>query len=128
MVSSCGRSCDEALKYFYKLRSGGLQFLQVVEGKCFEELFAIMGELDEDLPAIIGCPQAGKKASVDQPIDQLNGAVMLELHAFRQNPNSRLEPAGETSYRQEELVLLRLDTGFSSGLFAETQEAADLVA
>jgi len=87
-----------------------------------------MGELDEDLPAIIGCPQTGKEAPVDQPIDQLNGAVMLELHSFCQDTNGRLEAARETSHRQEELVLLRLDTGFSSGVFAETQEAADLVA
>jgi hypothetical protein len=87
-----------------------------------------MGELDEDLPAIIGCPQTGKEASVDQTIDQFNRAMMLELHSFRQNTNGRFEAAREPSHRQEELVLLWLDAGFSSGVFAETQEAADLVA
>jgi hypothetical protein len=111
---------DEALEYFYEVRSGGLQFLQVVERKLLEKLFAIVGELDEDLPAIIGCPQTGKKATVNEAIDQLNGGVMLELHSLRQDTDGWLKALRETPYRQEELVLLRLDAGFSRGVFAET--------
>lgn len=99
-----------------------------MERKFLEKLFAVVGELDEDLPAIIGCSQTGKKASVNEAIDQLNGGVMLELHALRQNTDGWLKALRETSYRQEELVLLRLDAGFSGSVFAETQEAADLVA
>jgi len=119
---------DEALEYVHEPRSGRLQFLEMVERKCFEKFFSVAGELDEDLSSVIGGAQAGKKTSVDQPIDQLNSAVMLQLHSLRQNTDGRLKAVGEPSHRQKQLVLLRLDAGSPRGIFAETQKAADLIA
>jgi hypothetical protein len=119
---------DEALEYFYERRSGRLQFLEVVERKCFEKFFAVAGELDEDSSAVIGSAQAGKETSVDKPIDQLDSAVMLQLHSLRQNTDGRLKAVGKASHRQQQLVLLWLDAGGARDIFAETQKAADLIA
>jgi len=52
---------------------------------------------------------------------------MLELHPFCQYPNGGLELIGQTSDRQQELVLLRLDAGLPSGILAEAKETPDLV-
>jgi hypothetical protein len=102
--------------------------LQVIEREFFEERFAVMGELDQDLAAIIGGTQAAEISPVHQPIDQLDRAVVLQLHAFGQNADRRFEAVGQPSYGQEQLVLLRLDAGLARGMLAETEKPADLVA
>ena len=77
---SCGVDVgvfDQALQDLHKFRSGGLQLLQVMKGKFLEELFALMGQFDQYLAPIIGCPQAAKKAAIDETVDQLHRAVVL---------------------------------------------------
>ena len=119
---------DQALQNFYELRSGGLQFLQMVQRECLEKFFAVVSQLDENLPAIVGRAQAAKQASVDQTIDQFHGAVMLQLHPFRQNSDGRFKILRKTANREQELMLLRFDAGLARGVFAETQKPTDLIA
>ncbi len=63
-----------------------------------------------------------------QAIDQLDRAVMLDLQAFRQRPDGCTLPAAQALYRQERLMLLRLQTSGTRRLLAEVQETPDLVA
>jgi hypothetical protein len=80
------------------------------------------------LSLVVRRPQSKQKASLDEPIDQLDSAVVLELHSFRQHADGRSNAFGQTSNSQQELVLLRLDARLSRGILAETEETADLVA
>jgi hypothetical protein len=81
---------DEILQNLYKPRSGGLQLLQMVQGKTLQEPFAVTGELDQNLAPIIGCAQTAKQTSVDEAVDELDGAVMLQLHSFGQHTDGWL--------------------------------------
>jgi hypothetical protein len=119
---------DQGLQNLDKRWAGGLQLLQVMKRESLEEFFAVVSQLDQDLPPVIGRPQAAKKPSIDQSIDKLNGAVMLQLHPFGQRPDSRFQTIGQTADGQQELVLLRLDAGLSRGVFTEAQKTTDLVA
>jgi hypothetical protein len=56
---------DEILENLYKRGSGGLQLFEVVQRKRLENLFAVVGELDQDLAPITGGAQAAKETSVD---------------------------------------------------------------
>jgi hypothetical protein len=60
---------DQILQDFYKLRSGGLQLLQMVERKTLQEPFAVTGQLDQHLASIVGGAQATEKTSIDESID-----------------------------------------------------------
>ncbi|HVR17195.1 MAG TPA: hypothetical protein VMS25_12615 [Candidatus Limnocylindrales bacterium] len=119
---------DQALQNFYKLRTGGSQFFQMVQRKCLEKLFAVASQLDENLPAVVGAAQAAEQAALDQTVDQFHRAVMLELHPFGQNSDGRFKTLRQTANREQQLMLLRLDASFTRCVFAETQEATDLIA
>jgi len=119
---------DQALQNFYKLWAGGSQFFQVVQRECLKKLFAVAGQLDEYLAPVVGAAQAAEQTALDQAIDQFHRAVMLELHPFGQNSDGRFKVLRQTSNREQQLMLLWLDAGFARCVFAETQEATDLIA
>lgn len=119
---------DNILKQPDECRSGGLPFLEVMNGQLVEELFAVTGQLDQYATPVIRGAKSTEKTSLDETVDQLDRAVVLELHPLRENSDGRFEVFGQASYGQQELMLLRFDAGFSGGGFAEPQEATDLEA
>ena len=69
----------------------------MVQRECFEKLFAVASQLDEDLAAVVGAAQAAEQAALDQTVDQFHRAVMLELHPFGQNSDGRFKTLGQTA-------------------------------
>lgn len=81
-----------------------------------------------DFPAIR--PAAG---APDQPFGfeaaaEFDGGVMADLQPLGQGADCGRRPTRQPLDRQQCLVLLRLDAGGARGLFAEIQEAPDLIA
>jgi len=66
----------------------------VVNSETIQKIFALSRQLHQYLAAIIGGAQAADETAFDQPIDQFNSAVVLELHALGQDSNRRLELGG----------------------------------
>lgn len=63
-----------------------------------------------------------------QAIDKLHGAVVLDLQSLGEHSHCRASGVRQSFYRQQCLVLLRLDAGGSRSLFAQNLKAPDFVA
>ena len=77
---------------------------------------------------IISGAQAAEKASFNEAINELDRAVVLELHSLSQNSDRWPGVIRQPSDGQQELILLRLDSCLAGGVFAKSQETTDLVA
>jgi len=58
-----------------------------------------VSELDQNLAPIVRRPQTADESPIDQPIDQLYRAVMLQLHALGEHANRWLQPFGQAAGR-----------------------------
>ena len=81
--------------------------------------------MDQHLPPVLGCPRAQDKAALYHPVHEFDCTVMLDLQPLGQNADARL---ALTSHRQQQLVLLGLESCCARRLFAEVQKPANLVA
>lgn len=99
----------------------------MMEGKRFQKLFAVAGQLDQNLTPIVRRAQTAEKAAFNQTIDELNGAVMLQLHPFGQHADVWFQVFWKTADREQKLVLLRFDPRLASRVLAETQKSTDLI-
>ena len=69
-----------------------------------------------------------QEASIDQPVDELDGALATQLQPLGQGPDRRrLAPLHDLDL-EEEQVLLRFDSGGPSRLFPGPEEPMDVVA
>ena len=93
-----------------------------------QQLFAVRGEFDEHLAPVLIAVPATDGAMLDQPVDQLHGAVLTQAEPRRQHGYGGTHPFGQTFDRQHQLVLLRLNATQPSSFFAEMQELTNLVA
>jgi hypothetical protein len=121
------RVCEESLQDVQKFGTDGLPLLPVVERQFLEKLFPGLGELDQDPPAIVGGPQTTQKTPIDEAVNKLDGAVMLQLHAFRQDAHRRFQVVRQPTHRQQELILLRLNAGLPRRRLAKAEKTANLV-
>ena len=78
------------------------------------------------LAFILGPMLTRDRALVFQPVDEFHGAVMLNEQSRGDLPNCWLGVFGKTMYRQQQLMLLGLDSMFLSSCLAEMQEASNL--
>ena len=62
-----------------------------------------------------------------QPIEQLDGRVVMKLKALRQLANARLDVERQTLQGEEQLMLAWLEAGVACRLRAESQEPSDLI-
>ncbi len=70
---------------------------------------------------------APQQQSFFQPIDQLDHAVMAQLHALGQFPNAGFAAGRQTAQGKEQHVLLRLEIRLARGFFAAIQENSYLI-
>ena len=103
------------------------QLILVMKREMTQNLLSPRGQRKQHFAAVLAAALAADIPSRGQPVDQFNRAVMLNLQALRQFADAGANPCGQSLERQHELVLARLQPGVASGLFAEMQEAADLV-
>ena len=85
-------------------------------------------QIHEDLAPVVAALPRGDHAAVLHATHKLLGRVVGELKALRELTDGRLAPSGEPADREEELVLLRLQSRFPRGSFREVQKATDPVA
>ncbi len=85
-------------------------------------------QANPDLAFIDRAGTAYDGAGVLQAVDQFDGAVMLNVEARGDLANSGLDVLRKPMYRQQELMLLRLDAVFLGGGFAEVEKSPDLPA
>jgi hypothetical protein len=95
--------------------------------KTAELLFAFRGEDHANLAAIGVVADALDEAVLRQAIDEADGAVMADEQMLGQLSDGRAVPVRKSSDGEQDLVLLRLEALGPGRLFAEVEEAADLV-
>lgn len=84
-------------------------------------------EPDQYLAAVLASGFSNNSSGPLQPVDQIYGAVMLDLQAIREFADSGDFFSGQTLDRQEQLMLLWLDAMGARGVLTKTQEAPHLV-
>ena len=98
-------------------------------GQIGQQRLARRRELNQYPPAVLRVWAAANKTPRNSAIDQFDSAVVLDLEPTRQVAHGRrLERRGNPLQCQQQLVLLRLDTGRVRGTFAEVKKAAQLEA
>ena len=83
----------------------------MVQRQLLKKHFAFMGELHQNISAVIGGSQSAYEALFDESVDEPDGAVMLQLHSFGQRANGGFDTVGQASNGEEQLMLLRFDAG-----------------
>lgn len=63
-----------------------------------------------------------------EAIDELDGAVVLDLQAFGERADGGVVGSGQSFDGEERLILLRLNSGGAGGLLAQILKAAHLIA
>lgn len=86
------------------------------------------GEPQQDLAPIFAAARSFQKAVGFQAINELDGAVVLDLQAFGEDADGGVVGSGQSFDGEERLILLRLNSGGAGGLLAQILKAAYLVA
>ncbi len=98
------------------------------ERELAQYLFSLWGEVDKNPSLISLIPTALDETALNEPIDQLDGAMMRELEPLGQGADGRFPSLRQTPHGKEQLMLLGLKTRRSCSLLAEAEKAAKLIA
>ncbi len=118
----------QSLECFHQSWCGGPQLIAVLMGKLLKERFTLLREMHDDLPAVLAVAGAHDQATALSAINQLHCAVMLKLQALGQKSDRGLIWAGQAANRQQQLILLGMQSDAPRRGLAEVQETAYLVA
>src|SRR5271155_953412 len=124
VVGACAHDAAESC---HQVGTGGAQLVVVMKSEFGQDLLSFRGEREQDLAAVVLGAGTMDKASGFQPVHQLDGAMVADLHAGGQFANPRPHPGRHALDRQHELILATLQPGLLHDLLAEVEEAADLV-
>ncbi len=89
------------------------------EGEAVHGRFTLRGERQEDQSVVRRIRCAHNESAVDQAIQQLHGAVVADLQAFRQRAHRWSLPRWHASQGEKCLVLLGFEACLAGGVFAE---------
>jgi hypothetical protein len=107
--------------------TGCLELGMVGDRELPQERLAPLRKADENFTPVLAIVLPACQPSLCETVDQLDGAVMLNLEALGQFADSRPAPFRQALDCQQKLVLLRLDPVRLGGVGAELQEAPDAV-
>jgi hypothetical protein len=116
---------DHRLERVHKRRAIFAQLRHVAGGELFQFRLPTRSELNQHLPPVRRRPRSQNQATLRQSVHEFHRAVMLDLQSLSQHADAWLV---QTPNRQQQLVLLRLDSSRARGLLAEVQKPPDLVA
>jgi hypothetical protein len=119
---------DEPLQRREQRRTLCSELPQRIEGKLSQDGLTRRPQLHQDLPPIGALPAPCHHSPSDEPIHQLNGAVVLELQPVGEDPDCRRSLPLESFQLEQEQILLRLDAGRARRDFPAAEKPADLVA
>jgi hypothetical protein len=91
-------------------------------------LLAARGESYKNFTPVLGATGAGDETLLNQPVDEFDRAVMLNLHSLGEIDNASLFGWRFSLDGEHQLMVLRFDACNASGFFAEVEKAADLIA
>jgi hypothetical protein len=98
------------------------------ERKEWQEGLSARREPYEHAPAVALASNSPDEAAGLHAIDELDGAVVLDLQTLRQETDGRLPTFRHAFEGEKKLVLLRLKARRTRGSFAEAHEPAELIA
>lgn len=104
------------------------QFVAVQVSQPSEHSRALAGEPKLDLSRVLARWLAHQVRLIDQPIDQADGAVVLDQQLLRKPADRALAGRWRRTHRQQGLVLLPGQADARGRNLAEVQEAAQGVA
>ncbi len=100
----------------------------VVQGKFRQDSLSLTGKRQENFAAIVVGSFAADALVGLEAVNQLDRAVMLQLHPVGEFSDSWPDAVGNPLNCQHQLVLLLFDARLAYRLLAEVQELANLVA
>jgi hypothetical protein len=106
----------------------GAQLGAMRKGDLAKNFLSATGEPQQDLAPIFAATRSFQKAVRFQSINELDGAVVLDLQALGENADGGIVGSGQSLDREERLILLRLNPGGAGGLLAQILKTAHLVA
>src|SRR5579862_431018 len=109
-------------------RGDGAQLGSVRERQPAQEPRPRRRQGHDHLPTVARMRRTPYDATRFAPVDELDGAVVAKLQTVGQRPDRRGGAVRHAAHREQELVLLRLQTHVACRLLAEVQETAQLVA
>lgn len=97
------------------------------ERKLRQQFRAAWCKRQQNFAAVGAAARAPQQTASFEAVHQFDGAVMLDLQAFRERAHSGLLRVRQTLNRQKRLMLLGLDAGRARSLLAEIYESANFV-
>ena len=97
-------------------------------GKPSEQSLSTSCSSQTNPPAIRGIRFTLEQTVLRAAIDQFDNRVVLEPEGFGSIGNRRRTPRGDARNRQQELVLLRMQTRLDGGTLTDLKEIAQLMA
>jgi len=119
---------DKGVERLNEIRTNRAQLGMMGERELAQYLFSLWGEVDKNPSLISLIPTALDETALNEPIDQLDGAMMRELEPLGQGADGRFPSLRQTPHGKEQLMLLGLKTRRSCSLLAEAEKAAKLIA
>ncbi len=127
-VGSVVHILEKGVERLNEFRTNRAQLCLMGERELAQHLFSLWGEVDENPSLISLIPTALDETALNEPIDQLDGAMMRELEPLGQRADGRFPSLRQTLDGKEQLMLLGLKTRSSCRLLAEAEKAAKLIA
>jgi len=109
-----------------QLRAGAFQFRPVRQCQPVQNSPAGRSQPEQNFTLVFESRNSRDRACGFKTIHQFNGAVVLDKQPGGDLPDGGLYAVGKALNREQQLMLLRLNTMLLCGCFAEVQELPDL--
>jgi hypothetical protein len=119
---------EKGVEHLNEFQTNRAQLGLMGERELAQYLFSLWGEGDQNPSLISLIPTALDETALNEPINQLDGAMMRELEPLGQGADGRFPSLRQTLHGKEQLLLLGLKTRSSGSLLTKTQKAAQLIA
>lgn len=106
----------------------GAELIERVQGQALQDGLAGRPELHDHAPPVTRVDPPRDHAAPDEPIDQLDRAVVAKLQALGEGSDRHRFPAVQALRLQQEQILLRLDARRPRRLLSDPEEASEVVA
>jgi hypothetical protein len=109
-----------------QLRTGSFQFVAVFHREFTQDGATRRREPQPHFPLIFRARTSRDRPGALEPIDQFDRTVVLNEQSRGNLPNRGPGALGQALHRQQQLMLLRLNTVLFCSCFAEVKELTDL--
>ena len=109
------------------MRGERIQFLQVSVGQPIQDLSPMRCHLQTNPATVVGIDLAPQQIVFFTTVYQLHHAVVFQSECFRSVRNGRKHRRRRACHSQQELMLLRVQTGLARRIFAGLQELPQLM-